>query len=317
MAPLTAADRLRRLLAVIPWVAESDGPAIEEVVKRFDYPRSELLEDLEHVVYFVGIHPFTPDCLIEVTVADERVWIRYADWFRRPMRLSVDELTALHAAGRSVTAISGTDELGPLERALTKLAASMGPSDDLSVEVRLGDGRTDTIGVLREAIADRRSVRIDYYSYGRDEAGPRLVDPYRLYADKGHWYLTGHCHSAADGRVFRLDRISACEPTDLGFERAEDVEPASAEIPRDGSLPEVHLELEAGSRWVVEEYPHTGIEELEKGRARVRLPVASLPWLERLLLRLGPSATVLGGDEAVGTGVAAAAAGRILDRYGS
>ena len=110
MTSLTALDRLRRLLAVIPWVVEKDGPLIDEIVERFDYRRSELLEDLEHVLFFVGVHPFTPDYLIDVIVAEERVWIRYADWFRRPMRLGAAEKAALYAAGRSVAAI--TDDGG-------------------------------------------------------------------------------------------------------------------------------------------------------------------------------------------------------------
>ena len=170
MTALTALDRLRRLLAAIPWVAERDGPHIDEIVARFDYPRSELLEDLEHVLFFVGVHPFTPDCLIDVTVADERVWIRYADWFRRPMRLGAAETMALYAAGRSVAAMTAGDELGPLERALTKLASGMGSGVDLAVEVRLGAGSADLIDVIRTAVADSTSVDIDYYSYGRDAA---------------------------------------------------------------------------------------------------------------------------------------------------
>ena len=48
---------------------------------RFDYPRSQLVEDLTGVVFFVGVHPFTPDSMIEVDISDDEVQIRYADWF--------------------------------------------------------------------------------------------------------------------------------------------------------------------------------------------------------------------------------------------
>ncbi|HCV36316.1 MAG TPA: hypothetical protein DF783_05260, partial [Acidimicrobiaceae bacterium] len=113
MNSLTALERLRRLLAVIPWVVDQDGPLIEEIVERFDYSRDELLDDLEHVLFFVGVHPFTPDCLIDVTVSEDRVWIQYADWFRRPMRLSAAEMLQIYAAGRSVVEITGDNHLGP------------------------------------------------------------------------------------------------------------------------------------------------------------------------------------------------------------
>ncbi len=186
MNSLTALERLRRLLAVIPWVVDQDGPLIEEIVERFDYSRDELLDDLEHVLFFVGVHPFTPDCLIDVTVSGDRVWIQYADWFRRPMRLSATEMLQIYAAGRSVAEITDHEHLGPLERALTKLASGMASGNDKIVEVRLGAGSMETIDIVRSAIVDRKSIDIDYFSYGRDAAGTRLVDPHRFYADKGH-----------------------------------------------------------------------------------------------------------------------------------
>jgi len=316
MTSLTALDRLRRLLAVIPWVVERDGPLIDEVVERFDYHRAELLEDLEHVLFFVGVHPFTPDCLIDVTVAEERVWIRYADWFRRPMRLSSVETLALNAAGRSVAAITDDDELGPLERALTKLASGMSTGDNRAVEVRLGPGSTGTIDIIRAALADRTTVDIDYYSYGRDASGQRLVDPYRFYADKGHWYVSGHCHEAESQRVFRLDRISRCEPTSLGFDAPEAPDDTVDHILTNGDLPEVVVELAAEARWVVEEYPHSGVQEFSDGMVRVRLPVSSPQWLERLLLRLGPSGSVVEAPDGLGTEIRSAAARRILALYG-
>lgn len=315
MTALTALDRLRRLLAAIPWVAERDGPHIDEIVARFDYPRSELLEDLEHVLFFVGVHPFTPDCLIDVTVADERVWIRYADWFRRPMRLGAAETMALYAAGRSVAAMTAGDDLGPLERALTKLASGMGSGVDLAVEVRLGAGSADLIDVIRTAVADSTSVDIDYYSYGRDTAAVRRIDPYRYYADKGHWYVSGHCHLADAQRVFRLDRISSCAATNVGFSRPATADQTLEHIPTDGRLPEVVLELDAESRWVVEEYPHMGVEELDENRLRVSLPVSSPQWLERLLLRLGPTSRIIEAPDGLGSDLCAGAAARVLARY--
>ena len=103
MSPrLTARDRLARLLAVIPWVAAHDGAALDDISERFDYPRDQLLADLQDVVFFVGVHPFTPDTLIDVDIREDRVWIRYADWFAKPLRLTAEEGARLLTAGRSV-----------------------------------------------------------------------------------------------------------------------------------------------------------------------------------------------------------------------
>jgi hypothetical protein len=60
------------------------------------------------------------------------------------------------------------------------------------------------------------------------------------------------------------------------------------------------------------------MEQLDDGRWRIVLPVTAVPWLERLLLRLGPDVEVTD----VGTGtridsIGADAAGRVLARYGA
>ena len=118
---LTARDRLVRLLAVIPWVTEQDGAAIDEIAVRFDYPRDQLLADLQEVVFFVGVHPFTPDALIDVDIRDERVWIRYADWFAKPLRLTAEEGAGLEQALKSLQQGEGI----PAEEALRRAEAAL------------------------------------------------------------------------------------------------------------------------------------------------------------------------------------------------
>ena len=103
------ADRMARLIAAIPWIVARDGALVDEIADRFDYPRDLLLDDLENVVFFVGVPPYTPDTLIEVQIDDDMVWIRYADWFSRPMRLTSAESLALLAAGETALAFDTQD----------------------------------------------------------------------------------------------------------------------------------------------------------------------------------------------------------------
>ena len=318
MTSMTALERLRRLLAIVPWVAGQDGPLIDEVAVRFDYDRDELLDDLEKILFFVGVYPFTPDCLIEVWLTEDRVWIRYADWFRRPLRLSISEVTTLVAAGTTVAGFlpwnSADDaELGPLERALAKLSV-LTEGADRTVEIRLGASGS-LLTTVSEAINNREALEVEYHSFHRDEVGTRVVEPHRYYADKGHWYLVGYCRSAGAQRVFRLDRIRSCEPIDERFTAPEEGDGSPEGVPLDGRLPEVVLELDPEARWVVDEYPHSGVEETSEGQLKLRLPVVSERWLERLLLRLGSHATVVEAPDGLGEELRAAAAGRILARY--
>ena len=318
MTSMPALERLRRLLAIVPWVVEQDGPLIDEVAVRFDYDRDELLDDLEKILFFVGIYPFTPDCLIEVWLTEDRVWIRYADWFRRPLRLSMSEIATLLAAGTTVAGLlpqSQADEieLGPLERALAKLSV-LTEGSDRTVEIRLGTTGS-LLTTVREAVNNREALEIEYHSFHRDDVGTRVVEPHRYYADKGHWYLVGYCRSAGAQRAFRLDRIRNCERIGERFTVPEDDNGSSEGVPLDGGLPEVVLDLDPEARWVVDEYPHTGVEETSAGHLKLRLPVASERWLERLLVRLGSHATVVEAPDGLGLEVRAAVANRILARY--
>ena len=313
---LTARDRLTRLLSVIPWVAQQDdGALIEDIVTRFDYPRTQLLDDLQDVVFFVGVHPFTPDSLIEVEIGDERVHIRYADWFSRPLRLTPEEGARLLTAGRSVLPLTESDDdngAGPLLRALTKLGTALGESAADAVDVRLGHAPSDTLAVLRDALARQRQIDIEYYAYGRDELTERRVDTNRLFSDQGNWYLSGWCHRAVGERVFRVDRIRTVAITD---EPNADVGPTNASsFSPDSDDPRVVLRLAQSARWVIEQYPVEQVVENDD-HIDVTMAVTAIGWLERLLLRLGPAAEILRLDPPLPADLCRHAAARVLTRY--
>lgn len=311
MSPTAPADqRLRRLLALVPWVASQDGPRIEDVCSRFGCTEQELADDLG-LLFVCGVHPFTPDTLIEATIEEGRVWIRFADWFSRPLRLTPAEGLALVATGAALLAVPGSDTDGPLARGLAKVAAVLGVDPDESVGVELGAAAPEVLSAVREASAAHRRVEIEYYSFGRDAWARRVVEPHQVFNAAGQWYVAGWCHLAVADRIFRVDRMRSATVLDETFEPR----PPAGQPPVFSPRPEdpvVALDLAPPARWVAEEYPVEAVEELDGGRSRVRLRVSERAWLERLLLRLGPDATVVEGGE----GVAARAAARVAARYG-
>ena len=141
----SATDRLTRLLAIIPWVAGHGGASLDEIAGKFAYPKDDLVGDLTGVVQFVGVPPYTPDTMMEVTIADERVWIKFADYFKRPMRLKPDEAGLLLSAGRAVLGVMRDDESGPLLSALAKLTSAL--DDPSAFEIRLGDASEETMAI--------------------------------------------------------------------------------------------------------------------------------------------------------------------------
>ena len=298
------------MLALVPWIAEHPGAALEEIAARFGVSEAELEHDLE-LLPLCGLPPYTPDRLIEVEIVDGHVWIRFAEYFDRPLRFSAEEGLALLTAGRALLAVPGSDERGALATALDKLAGALGATEGLSVEV----GEPPHLDALRRAADTHERVEVDYYSFGRNATTSRKIDPRSVFHAFGHWYAAAYCHQAQDERLFRLDRIRAVRPTGEHFDPAADGEPEFGESvyhPRSDD-PRVTLELDAAASWVVESYPSEHVEERSDGSWRVVLAVSERAWLERLLLELGPAARVVApaGLRTVG----AEAADRLLTRY--
>lgn len=313
MSRASADARLGRLLAIVPWIAAHDGPAIVEVCRRFGVSEKELLTDLE-LLFMCGLYPFTPDVLIDVNIADGRVWISMADYFRRPLRLDKQEALALMAAGRAFLEVPGADPEGALATALDKVAAVLGLGPDDGLEVELAPVPPDLLETLRRAAARHEKVGISYYSYGRDSHSERVVHPWRVFNSGGQWYVQAWCEAVSDERNFRLDRITAAVAT------GEIFEPPKSR-PRSGGPPSVYhpdptdplwvLDLEPPAHWVAEQYPNEAVESRPGGVLRVFLRAGQPAWMERLLLRGGPHIRVVQGDEDIRRGAAA----RVLARY--
>jgi proteasome accessory factor C len=125
--------------------------------------------------------------------------------------------------------------------------------------------------------------------------------------------VAAHCHRAEGARVFRVDRIHTAELLDDTF--APPDEPLALSVfaaaPDD---PRVVLHLDPGARWVAEQYPYEEVAELPDGGLELTLAITATPWLERLLLRLGPDATVAEAPAELAD-LGRRAARRVLDRY--
>jgi proteasome accessory factor C len=309
VARVSADDRLRRLLAIVPWVAANDGPKIADVCSRFGVSQTELLADVD-LLQYCGVYPFTADVLMEVRVEGDRIWIQYADWFNRPLRLTPEEALTLVASGRTLLAVPGNDPEGPLARGLAKLADALEVDADEAIEVHLGNVPAGMLETLRGATTNHKQVELDYYTYGRDARTRRVIEPWDVYAAEGEWYVQAYCHAAQAERLFRLDRIRAVSVLDTTFAPPKDLPPRRV-FAAEGAPERIVLDLEPWARWVAGQYPMESVEELGEGRLRVTMKIAEQAWLERLLLRLGSGARVVEGDATL----ARSAAARVLRRY--
>jgi proteasome accessory factor C len=310
-----ADEKLQRILALVPWVAAREGPALEEVCERFGCTEAELISDLDRL-FMCGLYPYTPDVLIEVDVADGRVWIRYADYFSRPLRLTPAEGLALLAAGKAVQSFPGADQSGPLARGLAKLGRTVGVAGDDALDVALASVPEDVMAAIRTGVDEGRQLELDYYSFGRDEVTRRVVDPYAVFSAGGQWYLSAYCHAVDDDRLFRVDRVRAASPLDSPVEHSEGSVAGAVYHARDDD-PRVTIELAPAAGWVAEQYPVETVKELRGGSLRVTLAVSERAWLERLLLRVGPDGKMTKATDPALADAGREAACRLLERYRS
>jgi proteasome accessory factor C len=302
--------RLQRVLALVPWILAHPGVTIAELAARFEVSERELEHDLE-LLPMCGLPPYTADRLIDVSVIDGEVEIRLAEYFERPLRLTPAEGLALLAAGRALLTVPGSDDDGPLATALAKLDDALGAPGSLAIDV----GASDQLQRLQDAATDDERVEIDYYSFARDEMTTRVVDPWRVFHAFGAWYVAAWCHRAEGERLFRVDRVRAVRATGEHFDPASRTDDARDLVyrPRPED-PRVTLRLAPAAEWVIESHPHESATRTKDGAWRVVLAVSEPGWLERLLVALGPDATVVAPPELARLGADAAA--RLRRRYG-
>jgi proteasome accessory factor C len=305
--------RLRRLLAVIGWLAQVGEAPIADVSKRFGMSEQELVAELE-LAACCGTPPYTPDTLMEIEVSETSVRAFLPQEFGRPRPLTPAEGFAVAASARLLLAVPGSDD-DALARALAKLDAALGVRAAVGLDV----DAPGFLGAVREATEAGRSVEIDYLSGSRDELTTRVVDPVQVITIDGHWYLDGWCHRAGDMRRFRVDRIIAVRDAPDGAAGDGSAGAATARpleemfVPGPGAV-EVHVRLGPSAQWVPESVPVRSVTRDGDGRITdVVLDVAGMAWFERLLLQLGPAARVVRPAEL--TGLAADAARRVLARY--
>jgi predicted DNA-binding transcriptional regulator YafY len=301
--------RLRRLLAVVGWLAQVGEAPIADVAHRFNMGEEELIRELE-LAACCGVPPYTPDTLMEIEVSETSVRAFLPPEFARPRRLTPAEGFAVAASARLIMAVPGSDD-GPLGRALSKLEAALGSREVIGVDV----DAPQSLSAVRQACDAAQLVEIDYHSASRDESTTRVVEPVQVITTDGHWYLDAFCRRAGDMRRFRVDRIAAVRSHD-GQGEVTSRSPRAADdafLPGPGAV-EVQLHLGASAQWVPETVPIRAESRSADGTVTdVVLDVAGLAWFERLLLQLGAESYVVRPPELAD--LAARAAEKVLRLY--
>lgn len=304
MPPIPAGPQARRLLVLVPWLIGNSPVPLAEVARAFgisvDQARGDVL-----LAGNIGVPPYGGGDTVEVYLDGDEVHISYQPILDRPPRLTPLEGLLVLAAGRALLEIPGDTDVALLRSALAKLEAALG---EATVAIDLQ--QPPLLDQVRAAVEEGRRLRIEYYAASSDEVSERDVEPHVVHERNGRWYVEAYDHRSGEMRRFRVDRIRSLSDTGQRFEPVRAEPPAEVYTPGPGAVA-VELDLPASARWVVDAYPAEWEERDD--RLHVSLRVIGEPWLERLLLRVGPEARVMSPPELADLGVRAAR--RLLAAY--
>lgn len=309
----TAADRLARILYLVPAACRDDGVPLADLARRLGISEREVLRDIQEVTAREDYHPAGSVFEFTLFVEHDRLYTWTTGEFRRPTRLTPREALALGLGLRALAAEAEPARRAELLDLAERLEADLSvpeiesrgilaemPSLALEevdrIATRLADDEEDILSVIIEAARTCRVCRIRYLKPGAATPDDRVVHPYHLVHAEGRWYLLAHATDRGAVRIFRLDRILEAEPRAESFERPADFDPARY-IAEGGRLFAAVDDVEVAvryspriARWVEERAP---CERREDGSVVVRHRVADPRWVVRHVLQYGAEAEVL------------------------
>lgn len=253
------AQRLPRLLSLVPYLRAHPGVPVAEAAADFGVDEKQLRRDLE-LLWMCGLPGYGPGDLVDLAFAGDTVDVVFDAGLTRPLRLTTTEATALLVALRMLHQSPGVVDSDAVARAIGKIEAAVGEAAGPGglVTVESGIGERGTTAVVRRALDRGRALRIVYFTASRDAVSRRDVDPMRLVVTEGRGYLEAWCRRAEGVRMFRLDRVEQAEELDEPARAHPEAEPTDVShglFGRRAGQRRAVLELAPPAHWVAEYYP--------------------------------------------------------------
>ena len=293
-----AALRLRRLLTIIPHLADGEEHSLDDVAGRVGADAETVLHDLRAVaVRFDEPGGFVEG--VQIFIEADSVSL-VTNHFHRPMRLTRTELAALELGLAMLRHERAPQEHAAIDRARQRLRAALTrvpPDEGFPSQALEATTARDVIVLakLRRAIRDRLTVQLSYRGARDAAASQRVIRPYALIAARGAWFAIAYCERAEGLRVFRVDRIEDAGLLSEHFEADQDF--SVEEFIRDGrvfgGMAAAALRIRYGpriARWIAE---REGLTCDEDGSVTVQYPLADEDWAVRHVLQYGPDVDVL------------------------
>ena len=160
---VTSAERLRRLLALVPYVVSRKAVGVAEAAAAFGMSERELIDDL-NLAWCVELRAPDPYCPIDLSYEGGEITVSQAESIARPLRLAADEASALLVALRMLAEVPGDGSA--VARLIAKIEAAAGASAAASAQVTIQIDSPNARGMaakITEALAAGKRLHLRYY----------------------------------------------------------------------------------------------------------------------------------------------------------
>lgn len=286
MSTTTSAERLSRMLSLVPWLTTHDGVTIDEAARHFEVSPEQLEKDL-WLLIVCGLPGYGPDQLVDIDFWDDgRIHVIDPQTLDRPLRLAADEAMSLLLGLRMLEQVPGVHDRSAIISASAKLAEAVDlPDGEAAVSAQSPVDEAISAAVAT-AINLGADLVITYASGTSDLVTERRISPRQVVLADGRAYLEALCASAGAQRTFRMDRIMKVTAAS-GPREVPDVWVAPT------ASSSAVLALTDASAWLIDVLGAEVLGIEPDRRSRVRVAFADPRWLVRLVLSRGGQIEVI------------------------
>jgi len=207
---LDDSDRYNLMLALTGLLVQGDEYSLEELSKRFEVSKEEIVKAVKNIGYLDMAHFENPDrYVVDYDALDEgyvRISYNLENVVEDVPRLSSRQASALAAGLVYLSSLPGLAENEEIQELQTIL--SSGDSRGKTPEVIVQPGSKDAdLLIIRQAIKLGRTITCDYLNLKGEMRIGRVIEPIRIDLRGELIYLKGWCPENADVRSFRVDRM--------------------------------------------------------------------------------------------------------------
>lgn len=217
-------NRTDRLLAIVLELQARDLVTAEELARFFEVTKRTIYRDIQAL---------NESGVPIVSAAGQGYWLMEG-YFLPPVSFNSNEVIMLLLGSEVMSSSFDAQYQKAAQNAVRKIEALL--PEDIQKEVKYlkenirfvtTDSQShmeipDALQQVRSAIIKQNQINISYRKKGNNnstETSERSLDPHGLIHFNATWMLYAYCHLRKAMRMFRLDRITKLELSELKFER--------------------------------------------------------------------------------------------------